>query len=39
MAMRDSVTVSMSDEITGMFSDKPSASVAPSCVSFGKTSE
>ena len=31
MAMRDSVTVSMSEEITGMFSDKPSASAVPSC--------
>ena len=39
MAMRDSVTVSMSAEMTGMFRCKPSASVVSSCVSRGRTSE
>ena len=39
MAMRDSVTVSMSAEITGMLSCKPSASVVSSWVSRGRTSE
>ena len=31
MAMRDSVTVSMSEEMTGMFRCSPSASVVSSC--------
>ena len=39
IAMRDSVTVSMSDEITGMFRRNPSARVVSSWVSRGRTSE
>jgi len=39
MAMRDSVTVSMSEEITGMFSGSKSARVVASWVSRGSTSE
>ena len=39
IAMRDSVTVSMSDEMIGMFRRNPSASVVSSCVSRGSTSE
>ena len=39
IAMRDSVTVSMSAEMRGMFSTSPSASTVSSWVSLGSTSE
>jgi len=39
MAMRDSVTVSMSDEMTGMLRRRFSASWVSSCVSRGRISE
>src|SRR5256885_2104185 len=39
MAMRASVTVSMSDEIIGMLSCNSSASVTSNCVSRGRISE
>jgi hypothetical protein len=39
MAMRASVTVSMSEEITGMLSWRLSARVVSSCVSRGRISE